>query len=50
MKSLIKQLFRYMSVHQKYWMAPLILALILVGGFLVLAQGSAVAPLLYAIF
>ena len=44
------QLFKFMRVHKKLWMAPIILGLLALGGLLVLVEGSAVAPLLYAIF
>ena len=42
--------FRYLlSRNRKYWMVPIILALIAVGGLLVLG-GTAAAPLIYALF
>ena len=44
------QLFKFMRVHRKLWLAPVILGLLALGGLLVLVEGSAVAPLLYAIF
>ena len=44
------QLFKFMRTHEKLWMAPVILGLLALGGLLVLVQGSAIAPLLYAIF
>ncbi|NQU60440.1 MAG: hypothetical protein HQ512_04865 [Rhodospirillales bacterium] len=46
----LRQIFKFMQVYRKYWLAPLILGLLLLGGFLVAIQGSAVAPFIYAIF
>ena len=50
MLSLVKELVAYMSVRKKWWLAPVILVLVLVGGLLVLAQGSAIAPFIYTVF
>lgn len=46
----IKELLHFLKVKKKLWLAPLILVLVLLGGLLVLAQGSVVAPFLYTIF
>tara|TARA_Y100001970_G_scaffold286404_1_gene408472 strand:+ start:3432 stop:3584 length:153 start_codon:yes stop_codon:yes gene_type:complete len=50
MNSLLYQIFKYARVYRKFWMAPLILILLALGGLLVLAQSSAIAPFIYAIF
>jgi hypothetical protein len=50
MNSLLYQIFKYVRVYRKFWMAPLILILLALGGLLVLAQSSAIAPFIYAIF
>lgn len=50
MLDVIKQLFRFMRVYRKFWMAPVLLGLVALGGLLVAAQGSAIAPFIYAIF
>jgi hypothetical protein len=39
-----------MRVYKKFWMAPLILGLIALGGLLIAAQSTAIAPFIYAIF
>lgn len=49
MLDLIGQLFKFMRVYRKFWMAPIIIGLIIIGG-LVLAQSSALGPFLYALF
>ena len=50
MLSLFSQLVKYMRVYKKFWMAPLILGLIALGGLLIAAQSTAIAPFIYAIF
>ena len=46
----LAQLFKFMRDYRKLWLAPVILGLLALGGLLVMVEGSAVAPLLYAIF
>lgn len=50
MVSLVKELFAYMSVRKKWWLFPVMFVLMTVGGLLVLAQGSAIAPFIYTVF
>jgi hypothetical protein len=50
MLSLVKELFAYMGARKKWWLAPVIFVLVVVGGLLVLAQGSAIAPFIYTVF
>lgn len=50
MSELLSQLFKFMKVYRKFWMAPVILGLIALGGLLVAAQSSTFAPLIYALF
>jgi hypothetical protein len=50
MLSLVKELAAYMTARRKWWLFPVITILLLVGGLLVLAQGSAVAPFIYTVF
>lgn len=50
MLSLLRQLGKVVTVSGKYWILPLVIFLIIFGGILVIAQNSAVAPLIYAIF
>jgi hypothetical protein len=39
-----------MRARKKFWLAPVILVLLLVGALLVLTEGSAVAPFIYTLF
>lgn len=48
--SLLKELWLFMRARKKYWLAPIILVMMLLGGLLVLVQGSAVAPFIYTLF
>lgn len=48
--SLAVELWAFLRERKKWWLGPIILVLVLFGGLLVLAQGSAVAPFIYTIF
>ena len=50
MLDLIKDLWGFMKERKKFWLMPIILMLVLLGGLLVLAQGSAIAPFIYTLF
>jgi len=50
MLDLLKDLWLFMKERKKFWLLPIILVLVLLGGLLVLAQGSAVAPFIYTLF
>jgi hypothetical protein len=50
MLSLFGQLIKFMRIYKKFWMAPLFFGLIILGGLLIAAQSSAIAPFIYAIF
>jgi len=39
-----------MRVRKEFWLLPIILVLLLLGGLIVLTQGSAVAPFIYTLF
>ncbi len=48
--SFIIEFWQFLKVRKKFWLLPMILMLVLFGGLIVLAQGSAVAPFIYTIF
>ncbi|MGD8207513.1 MAG: DUF5989 family protein [Thiohalocapsa sp.] len=50
MMELIKDLWAFMRERKKFWLAPIVVVLLLLGTLLVLAQGSAVAPFIYTLF
>lgn len=47
---LLKDVWNYLKVRKKYWLAPLIITIVLMGALLVFTQGSVVAPFIYSIF
>ncbi|MEQ9449984.1 MAG: DUF5989 family protein [Pseudomonadales bacterium] len=47
---MIKDLWKFMRVRKKFWLLPILLVMGTLGGLLVLAQGSAVAPFIYTLF
>lgn len=50
MLDLLKDLWGFMKERKKFWLAPIIIVLLLLGALIVLAQGSAVAPFIYTLF
>jgi competence protein ComGC len=44
------ELWQFMRENKKFWLAPIVIVLLLVGVLLVLAKGSAVAPFIYTLF
>ncbi len=50
MLDLLKDLWGFMRVRKKFWLAPIIIVLLLLGALIVLSQGSAVAPFIYTLF
>jgi hypothetical protein len=50
MLDLLRDLWGFMRVRKKFWMAPLIIVMLLLGGLIILAQGSALAPFIYTLF
>jgi hypothetical protein len=46
----ITEFWEFLKVRKKYWLLPIIIMLFVFGGLIVLTQGSAVAPFIYAIF
>jgi len=50
MLEFLKDLWGFMRERKKFWMAPIIFILVLLGVLIVLAEGSAVAPFIYTLF
>lgn len=44
------ELWAFLRARKKYWMVPIIVSMVLLGGLIVLTQGSAVAPFIYTLF
>ena len=47
---LCQDIWDYMRVEKKFWLAPIIIILLIVGALIVVVEGTAVAPFLYAVF
>jgi hypothetical protein len=50
MWDLMKDFAGFMGKRKKYWLAPIIIVMVLLGVLIVFAQGSAVAPFIYTLF
>ena len=48
--SFIKELWSFLKARKKFWLAPIIAVMLLLGVLLIFAQGSAVAPFIYTLF
>jgi hypothetical protein len=46
----LKEFFQFLKARKKFWLLPIVIVLLLFGGLLILAQGSAVAPFIYTLF
>lgn len=46
----IKELWAFLRTRNKLWLAPIIFVMLILGGLLVLAEGSIVAPFIYTLF
>jgi hypothetical protein len=46
----LQDLWAFMRVRKKFWLAPIIIVMVLLGALIVLTQGSAVAPFIYTLF
>ena len=47
---MIAELWEFLRTRKKLWLAPLIFIMLVLGGLLILAQGSVVAPFIYTLF
>lgn len=47
---LVFQMWRFLGARRKFWLLPIIVVTVLIGGLLILAQGSVVAPFIYTLF
>jgi hypothetical protein len=44
------EMWAFMKERKKFWLLPIVTVLVLLGGLIVLTQGSAVAPFVYTLF
>ncbi|GJL54361.1 DUF5989 family protein [Nitrospira sp. M1] len=50
MQEFVSELWAFMRERKKFWLAPILIMLLLLGGLIVLTEGSAVAPFIYTLF
>lgn len=50
MRSLVVELWEYMRERRKFWLLPILVMMAVLGGLIVLSQGSALAPFIYTLF
>ena len=47
---ILKELWTFLRIRKKLWLAPIIIIMLILGGLLIIAQGSVVAPFVYTLF
>ena len=47
---LAKDIWDFLRIRKKYWLAPLIITIVLMGSLIIFTQGSVIAPFIYSIF
>ena len=48
--AILKELWEFLKVRKKWWLAPIVIVLVLLGALIVLTESSAVAPFIYTLF
>ena len=48
--SIFSELWAFMRVRKKWWLGPIVVTMLLLSVLIVLTEGSAVAPFIYALF
>lgn len=48
--SIIREFLQFLRENKKWWIAPIFLFLLILGGLLIFAKGSALAPFIYSLF
>ncbi|MBV6414978.1 MAG: hypothetical protein OMOMHJEC_02815 [Xanthomonadales bacterium] len=50
MLEILRELWSFLRIRKKYWLMPIVLVLVVIGGILVAVKGSVIAPFLYTLF
>jgi hypothetical protein len=48
--AIVKEIWSFLRIRKKWWLAPIVIFLLLLGALIVFTQGSAIAPFIYALF
>lgn len=46
----LREFWEFLRVRKKWWLMPIVIALVLVGALLIVTESSALAPFIYALF
>ena len=49
-QSIITEFWEFLKVRKRYWLLPIVIVLLMLGGLIVFTESSAVAPFIYALF
>jgi hypothetical protein len=49
-QSIITEFWEFLKIRKRYWLLPIVIVLLLLGGLIVFTESSAVAPFIYALF
>lgn len=49
-QSIISEFWEFLKFRKRYWLLPIVIVLLLLGGLIVFTESSAVAPFIYALF
>lgn len=50
MISFLGEIWKFLRVRKKFWLLPILIAMVFLGGLVVMTKGSAVAPFIYTLF
>jgi hypothetical protein len=48
--SFLIEFWAFLKTRKKFWLLPILLVMLVIGGLLIFAQGSAIAPFIYSLF
>jgi hypothetical protein len=48
--ALVRELWDFMKVNKKFWLAPILIVLLLLGALIIFTESSALSPFIYALF
>jgi len=46
----IREFWLFLRVRKKFWLAPIVIVMVLLGFLLIVAEGSILAPFIYTLF
>jgi len=48
--AIILEFWEFLKKRKKYWLAPIVIFMLLLGALIIFSEGSALAPFIYALF